>query len=120
MLSLADLASKEDDSFDPRAAGDEEEEEEEEDEWDEFSGAPLPSAAPAGQPDVAVAGITAAGVARRRASLAPQAALPEVNHNLAAKALKVSAETEAALSSAIDAYSSGAGGGFMAAVEEDV
>ena len=117
--NLADLA---DDDFNPRAGqgADDEDAEEEEDEWDEFSGAPLPSAAPAGQPEVAVAGITAAGVARRRASLAPQAALPEVDHNLAAKAMKVSAETEAALSFAIDSYSSAGGGGFMAAVEEDV
>ena len=84
--------------------------------WDDFQVAPLPAPALAGAAEVLPSGMTAAGVARRRASLAPQPSLPEVDHNIGAKAMSVSLEMESSITADFD----GGGGAFMAAVEEDV
>ena len=67
-----------------------------------------------GQQDVVPKGMTAGGLARRRASLAPQPILPEVDHKINQKVLTVSGELDA--STTLD----DTGGAFMAAVEEDV
>ena len=67
-----------------------------------------------GQQDVVPKGMTAGGLARRRASLAPQPILPEVDHKINQKVLTVSGELDA--STTLDDM----GGAFMAAVEEDV
>jgi hypothetical protein len=108
--SAPDLAAKQDDEFNPRSGS------EEEDDWDDFQVAPLPAPALAGAAEVLPSGMTAAGVARRRASLAPQPSLPEVDHNIGAKAMSVSLEMESSITADFD----GGGGAFMAAVEEDV
>ena len=68
-----------------------------------------------GSVDIVPTGMTAGGLARRRASLAPQPVLPEIDHKINQKALTVSGETEQQ-TTLDDMY----GGAFMAAVEEDV
>lgn len=67
-----------------------------------------------GAVDVVPKGMTAGGLARRRASLAPQPVLPEIDHKISQKVLTVSGEMEEATTM------DDAGGAFMAAVEEDV
>eukprot|EP01048_Picozoa_sp_COSAG05_P009501 COSAG05_NODE_786_length_7335_cov_1255.905058_2_plen_104_part_00 len=82
-----------------------------EEEWDAFveSRMPLPAAT-----NIVPPGMTAGGLARRRASLAPQPVLPEIDHKIKQKALTVSGEMDA--QTTLD----DCGGAFMAAVEEDV
>lgn len=80
-----------------------------EEEWDAFQAPPLPES-----DQVVPPGMTAGGLARRRASLAPQPALAEVDHQLNRKVLAVSEE-------AGDGMAEDHGGWlFSAAVEDDV